>query len=141
MSKTIDLAGQTSQLYQTFQKYQLFIERVVEEFQRDDPPSVPQLEVPVTLFHKAYTDGLVSPDPFIRRNGCLIIVSFYFLVRFGEYTKPKTSIQNGKRVSATCTKQFVVDNVGFFQKRRTNAIQLTIGRALHGKACRSKIFR
>ena len=32
----------------------------------------------------------------------------------GEYTKPKTVMQNGKRVSATLTKQFVVGHVGFF---------------------------
>ena len=76
---------------------------------------MPQLAVPVTLPHKAYTDGLASPDPFIRRTGCLILVLFYFLLRVGEYTKPKTSIQNGKRVSATRTKQFVVGNVGFFR--------------------------
>ena len=104
ISKTIDLAGQPSQIYRTDQKYQLFIKRVVEGFRREDPPSVPQLAVPVTLPHKAYTDGLASPEPFNRRTGCLILVAFYFLLKVGEYTKPETSIQNGKRVSATHTK-------------------------------------
>ena len=45
----------------------------------------------------------------------MILVVFYFLLRFGKYNKPKTSIQNGKQVSATRTKQFVVGNVGFFR--------------------------
>ena len=45
----------------------------------------------------------------------MILVVFYFLLRVGEYTKPKTSIQNGKRVGATRTKQFVVGNVGFLR--------------------------
>ena len=97
------------------QKYQLFIEQVVERFRREYLPSVPQLAFTVTLPHKAYTDGLASPDPFISRTGCLIPVAFYFLLRVVEYTKTKTSIENCKRVSATRTKQFVVGNVGFFR--------------------------
>ena len=59
-----------------------------------------KLAIPVTLTNKSYTDGLESPDPLIRRTGCLILVEFYFVLRVGEYTKPKTVIQNGKRASA-----------------------------------------
>ena len=66
------------------------------------------------LTHKAYTDGLASPDPLIRRTGPLILVAFYFVLRVGEYTRPKNVMQNSKRVSAMSTKQFVVGNVGFF---------------------------
>ena len=69
ISKTIGMSEQPSQLYHADQKYQLFIERVVEGFQRVDPPSVPQLAVTLTLPHKAYNDCLVSMDPFIRRVG------------------------------------------------------------------------
>ena len=79
-----------------------------------DPTSVPQLAIPVTLPHREYTDGLASPEPLIRKTGCLILVEFHFVLRVGEYTKTKTVMQNGKRVSATLTKQFVVGNVGFF---------------------------
>ena len=75
---------------------------------------MPQLEIPVTLPHKSYTDGLASLDPLIQRTGCLILVEFYFVLRVGKYTKPKTVMQNGKRVSATRTKKFVVGNIGFF---------------------------
>ena len=45
----------------------------------------------------------------------MILVVFYFLLRVGKYNKPKKIIQNGKQVSATRTKQFVVGNVRFFQ--------------------------
>ena len=93
----------------------MFIKRVVEGFQRVDPLSVPQLAVPVTPPHKAYTHGLASLDPLIHRIGFLILVAFYFVLRVGEYTKPKTVIQNGKRVSAMRTKQFLVGNVRFFR--------------------------
>ena len=75
---------------------------------------MPQLAIPVMLPHKEYTDGLASPEPLIRKTGCLILVEFYFSLRVGEYTKPKTVIQNGKWVSDTLTKQFVVGNFGFF---------------------------
>ena len=79
-----------------------------------DPTSVPQLAIPVTLPHKEYTDGLASPESLIRKTGCLILVEFYFVLRVGEYTKPKTVMKNGKRVSATLTKQLLVGNVEFF---------------------------
>ena len=54
ISKTIELAGQPIQLYRSDQKYQLFIERVVEGFRRAEPPTIPQLAVPVTVPHEGY---------------------------------------------------------------------------------------
>ena len=44
-----------------------------------------------------------------------MLVEFYFLLRVGEYTKPRTVSCNGKRVLAKRTKQFVVGNVVFFR--------------------------
>ena len=44
-----------------------------------------------------------------------MLVAFYFLLRVGEYTKPRFAVQNGKRGSATQKKQFVVGNVEFFK--------------------------
>ena len=109
------MAGKPSALYRRDNKYQLFLERELEGFQREDPPSVPQLAVPVTVHHAAFTDGITSTDPFVRRIGCLILVGFYFLLRVGEYTKPRTVVKDGKHVRATRTKQFVVGDVGFFK--------------------------
>ena len=80
-----------------------------------DPPSIPQLAVPVIVPHQHYKDNVRNPDPFIRRIGCLMLVAFYFLLRVGEYTKPRYVIRNGKKVAATRTKQFSVGNVGFFK--------------------------
>ena len=75
---------------------------------------MPQLDVPVTVPHAAFMDGITSTNPFVRHIGCLILVDFYFLLRVGEYTKPRTVLKDGKCVRATRTKQFVVGNVGFF---------------------------
>ena len=44
-----------------------------------------------------------------------MLVTFYFLLRVGEYTKTRFVIRNRKRVPETRTKQFVVGNIGFFK--------------------------
>ena len=114
VSKTIDLDGQPSALYRGDNKYHLFLERELEGLRRADPLSVPQLAVPVTFPHAAFTDGITSTDPFVRRIICLILVAFYFLLRVREYTKPRTVVKDCKRVRATITKKFVMENVGYY---------------------------
>ena len=49
ISKTIELAGKPSPLYRQENKYQLHLERVIEGFRKVDPPSIPQLAVPVAV--------------------------------------------------------------------------------------------
>ena len=88
---------------------------MIEGFRRADPPTVPQLAVPVTVATTAFIKGKESNDPFQQHVGSLIIVAFYFLLRVGEYTQPKTVYNNGKKQPATRTKQFTVGNVGFFR--------------------------
>ena len=77
VSKTIELAGQSSDLYRGDNKYQLFLERELEGFRPADPPSVPQLAVTVTVPHADFTDSITSTNPFVRRLGCLIPVAFF----------------------------------------------------------------
>ena len=114
VSKTIEMVGQPNALYRGDKKYQLFLKRELEVFRRADPPSVPQLAVTVTVPHAAFTDGITSTDPFVRRIRCLILVAFYFLLQVVKYTKPRTVVKDVRRVRATRTKQFVVGNVVFF---------------------------
>ena len=116
ISKTIELAGKPSPLYRAENKYQLHLERVVEGFRRVDPPTVPQLAVPVSVPRKNYEDNIKASDPVLRRIGCLMLVAFYYLLRVGEYTRPRFVVRNGKKVPATRTKQFSVGNVGFFKE-------------------------
>ena len=80
ISKTIDLAGQHSQLHRSDQKYQFFIEGIVEGYRRADPPTIPQLAVHVTVPHAAFKFGLKATDAFSRMIGCLTIVAFYYLL-------------------------------------------------------------
>ena len=100
ISKTIELAGQSSQIYGSENKYQLHLERVVEGFRRGGPPKIPQLVVPVTVPTTAYAKHALSPEPIMRRIGCLVLVAFYFLLRVGEYTKPRFVVRDGKK--GTC---------------------------------------
>ena len=88
---------------------------MVEGLQRTDPPLVPQLAVLVSVPTKAYDTYLRCGDPTLQRTGYLMLVAFYYLLRVGEYTRPRFSMQNGKRVPAMQTKQFVIGNVGFFR--------------------------
>lgn len=119
ISKTIELAGQPSPLYRAENKYNLHLERIIEGFRRTDPPAIPQLAVPVTVPHESYVTHINDTDPILRRLSCLMLVAFYFLLRVGEYTKPRYAIRNGKKVPATRTKQFTVENVGFFKNGTT----------------------
>ena len=78
ISKTIELAGQPSPIYRWENKYQTMIERIVEGFRRTNPPTTPQLAVPVSVAKTAYTNGLTSNNPLIKHCGCLIMIAFYF---------------------------------------------------------------
>ena len=42
-------------------------------------------------------------------------MAFYFLLRVGEYTKPRFVVRDGKKVPATRTKQFVIENIVLFR--------------------------
>jgi hypothetical protein len=88
---------------------------MVEGYRRLDPPTTPQLAVPVAIPNACFKASQTSSDPETRAAGCLILIAFYFLLRVGEYTKPRTAIRNGVTIRATRTVQFMVSNVGFFK--------------------------
>ncbi len=87
----------------------------MEGYRREDPPAVPQLAVPITVANKAYTMGQQQSNPMKQAAGELALIAFYFLLRVGEYTKPKYVLQHGTRKRTTRTVQFSVGNVGFFK--------------------------
>ena len=88
----------------------------MEGMRRQDPPPVPQLAVPIAVvsnvFEATYAQKTTNK---LRAIADLIIIAFYFLLRVGEYTRPRTTKVNGKEQRATRTQQFQVDNVGFFK--------------------------
>ena len=88
---------------------------MVEGFRRDDPPSVPQLAVPIIVPNACFEASCKQSNPRIQTAGSLILIAFYYLLRVGEYTKPRMVTRGGKKVRATRTKQFTYSNVGFFK--------------------------
>jgi hypothetical protein len=109
------LAGQQSPVYREEGKYKVSIERMVEGYRRLDPPTTPQLAVPISVPNEGFLTGTKSNDPRLHAAGCLSLIAFYYLLRVGEYTKPRLVLRNGKQVRATRTVQFTVANVGFFK--------------------------
>ena len=109
------MAGQPSPLYREGEKYQLSTERLCEGFRRQDPPAVPQLAVPVSCVNHCYDAAIKSIDPLAQATGQLTIIAFYYLLRVGEYTQPRTVTLNGEKLRATRTVQFSVDDVGFWK--------------------------
>ncbi|GFH62127.1 hypothetical protein CTEN210_18603 [Chaetoceros tenuissimus] len=106
ISKTIKLAGGKSPIYADHGVYTTPIQRMIEGFRRQDPSAVAQLAVPVEVAHTAVEAGLLSSETKEQTIGDLICIAFYYLLRVGEYTKPRTVTRNGKKVRATCTVQF-----------------------------------
>jgi hypothetical protein len=81
---------------------------------REDPPAIPQLAVPISVANAIFDAGMVHPSQHVKTVGSLSLIAFYYLLRVGEYTQPRFVFRNGTKIRATRTKQFVVDNVGFF---------------------------
>jgi hypothetical protein len=116
ISKTIELAGKRSPIYKDENNnYSTNIQRMMEGFRREDPPTIPQLAVPVTVPNLCYDAGHKDGAPLKKTIGNLCLIAFYYLLRVGEYTKPRYATRKGKRIRATRTVQFTVGSVGFFK--------------------------
>ena len=87
---------------------------MVEGMRRSDPLPRPQLAVPVKLVREASLIALAHDDPKHIALTDLMVIAFYYLLRSGEYTKPKFVVVNGKRRKASRTIQFRLQDVGFF---------------------------
>jgi len=118
ISKTIELAGLTSPVYRAHNVYTLPIQRCIEGMRREDPPAVPQLAIPVEIPTYLAVEAASTDDPKTQAIGDLSLVAFFYLLRVGEYTKPRYATVNGRRVRATRTVQFTVASVGFFKDNK-----------------------
>jgi hypothetical protein len=139
INQTIQLASKQTPLYRAPQIYTLPLERLIEGYRRDDPPSTPQLAVPITVANECYKAALASDDPKVQATGCLVLVAFYYLLRVGEYTRPRFVSRNGTRVSATRTKQFRFSNMGFFKDDQIVARTSTLSTLLSCDSATLKI--
>ena len=79
-------------------------------YRRDDPKSSPQLAVPVSITEHILTTYRMymsehHPCPHNEAKADLINVALYYLLRVGEYTKPRSGTTN--------TKPFAVQDITF----------------------------
>ena len=81
---------------------------------RSDPLPVPQLAIPVGVIEMAYKLGYATRVEKMKAVADLSIVAFYYLLRVGEYTKPRQATINGQQIRATRTVQFRLKDIGFF---------------------------
>jgi len=71
--------------------------------------------VPVAVPETARRLVYLTSDPRQHATGDLSVIAFYFLLRSGEYTKPRLVKRNGRMVRATRTVQFRVKDMGFWK--------------------------
>ena len=84
---------------------------------REDPPSIPQLAVPVAVPIECYTHAYNNnrTSTRLKATADLTLIAFFYLLRVGEYTAPRTVIRNNTIVRATRTIQFRTQDVGFWK--------------------------
>ena len=76
---------------------------------------------------------------FAKTIADLALIGFFYLLRVGEYTRPRVVTRNGKQVSATRTKQFRVKDVGFFKNGQVLPRRSTLDILLTADQCTLKI--
>ena len=85
---------------------------------RTDPPSVPQLALPVTVIVQCHASAYATTNAQHHASADLSIIAFFYLLRVGEYTAPRQVKRNGRLVRATRTIQFRVQDVGFWKHQK-----------------------
>lgn len=139
ISKTCQLVGKQSPVTQTEGKYILPVERIVEGFKRQDPPAIPQMAVPKDVPEAALALAYAVGTNRTEAVGDLTIVAFYYLLRSGEYTKPRKVKRNGIMVRATRTVQFKVKDVGFWKDGKILPRRSSLSALLQADAATMKI--
>ena len=73
------------------------------------------MAVPVEVAETAAKLGYLTANKRAQAVGDLTLIAFYYLLRSGEYTKPRKIRRNGKMVHATRTIQFQIQDIGFWK--------------------------
>jgi hypothetical protein len=139
ISKTFQLVGLPSPVLQAQGAYKIPVGRLVEGYKRLDPPSVPQLAVPIKVPKEVHRAGYSTESPRLRAIGDLTILAFYYLLRVGEYTKPRFVQTETGTKRATRTVQFRVADIGFFKRNKILRRNSPLAELLEADACTLKI--
>jgi hypothetical protein len=118
ITKTFELVGLASPVYQAPGTYKVPVARLMEGYRRQDPPAVPQLAVPIKVPNKVRQSGYASTCNKQKAIGDLAVIAFYYLLRVGEYTRPRMVNTSQGKKRATRTIQFHIKDVGFFKNHK-----------------------
>ena len=118
ISKTIELAGKCSPIFKAEKTYKTPVARQLEGYKREDPPSTPQLAVPLEVPEECLRLAYTTKNTAKQAVGDLAVIAFFYLLRVGEYTKPNIKVIHGKSRRTTRTQQFTLRNVGFFKDNK-----------------------
>jgi hypothetical protein len=112
IGKTFEMDGRPNPLYRAEGRYWLPLERQIEGYRRQDPPSQCKLAVPVSLVEYLVQLGASSNSPKLQATCDACTIAFYYLLRVGEYTSHR---RNDRRR----TQQFRVCDVTFYDHTHT----------------------
>ena len=88
IGQTCEMERGYNPLYRAPEKYLKPIEIMFAGFRRDDPLPVPEIAVPVSVPEQCAAVGLSSAaTPKDNAVGDLALISFFYLLRVGEYTR------------------------------------------------------
>lgn len=139
ISKTIELAGERSPIYKADKTYKTPVARLIEGFRRDDPPAIPQIAIPVQVITECLRAGYASTSPINQAIADLSVIAFFYLLRVGEYTKPKIIIRNNQKIRKTRTVQFRLQDIGFFKNNKVLKRSTNIEKLKQADSCTLKI--
>ena len=107
ISSTLQLDGKSNPLETKEGKFPKKISQLLEGYRRKDPPSRPQLAVPVQVPNHIALHRLGHSSPKQQAIGAMALIAFYYLLRVGEYTYHRPSEKRR-------TQQFRVCNITFW---------------------------
>ena len=91
IDKTFKLAGKPNTLHRAHNVYDLAI-KMVKGYGQEDPPSVPQLAIFISVPKAYFKSGWASQDDCLQHIGCFILVKFYYLLHNGRIHHVKVCI-------------------------------------------------
>ena len=97
------------------------------------------MAVPVSVPEMAARLGYITNNPRAQAVGDLTLIAFYYLLRSGEYTKPRKVLRNGKMVHATRTRQFQIKDIGFWKNGQILPRNSPLALLLAADSCTLKI--
>ena len=95
VGKTFEMARMPNPTYQptAYGTYWYPLQQILKAYSREDPKSQPQLAVPLAVPEHLVSAAMTSHshDPAYTAIADLTNIAFYYLLRVGEYTRPRSN--------------------------------------------------